>query len=202
MAAVVAVIGVGAAAMAQAASDGFRPSKVIVLEAPQEQFEKRLIWDGKDIDGDGAADFQNPTGKAPRIHDAYGHGWFGASRDGGTRDHEGVDYAGDAGAAAVAPISGYVTRIGQAYDNAPELKYVEISNPALGYEARVFYVRPQVVVGQAVVIGETIGKIADLTRRYPGGMTNHVHLELMDRAGERIDSTTVITARVEMVPVI
>ena len=132
-------------------------------------------------------------------HDAYGHGYFGASRDGGSRHHQGVDYAGVAGQDVVAPISGYVTRIGYAYYGAPNFRYVEISNPALDFEARVFYVDPDVRVGDVVAVGDVIGQLADLTRRYPHGITNHVHLEIRDQTGRRIDATKVIIARVETV---
>src|SRR5512138_3544434 len=31
-------------------------------------------WEGRDIDGDGAPDFANPTGEAPRGHDRFGDG--------------------------------------------------------------------------------------------------------------------------------
>jgi murein DD-endopeptidase MepM/ murein hydrolase activator NlpD len=155
----------------------------------------QLVWEGADIDGDGAADFANPTGKAPRTEDAYGSGAFGASRDGGSRDHEGVDFVADAGQAVVAPISGYVTKIGVAYAGAPELKFVEITNPALKYEARVFYVDPQVEVGDAVRIGRPIGRARTLQNRYAAGMTDHVHLEIQDRRGDRMDATRVITAQ-------
>lgn len=93
------------------------------------------VWKGADIDGDGAADFANPTGAAPRGHDVFGDGEFGARRDGGTRAHEGVDYVASAGQAVHAPMSGYVTKIGFAYAGDTGLKFVEITNPALGYAA-------------------------------------------------------------------
>lgn len=154
----------------------------------------QLAWEGADLDGDGAADFANPTGQAPRDHDAYGSGAFGASRDGGSRDHEGVDFVADAGQTIVAPISGFVTKIGFAYAGAPELKFVEITNPALKYEARVFYVEPEVEVGDAVAIGRPIGRAHTLQQRYPAGMTDHVHLEIQNRGGHRVDATRFITA--------
>jgi murein DD-endopeptidase MepM/ murein hydrolase activator NlpD len=157
--------------------------------------KKVLVWEGADIDGDGGADFVNPTGKSPRDHDAYGYGAFGASRDGGVRDHEGVDYTAAAGQPVVAPISGLVTRIGYAYSDAPELKFVEITNPALGYVARVFYVDPLVAVGDMVRLGHVVGRAHSLQARYPGGMTDHVHMELMGPKGNRFDSGTVLTAR-------
>jgi murein DD-endopeptidase MepM/ murein hydrolase activator NlpD len=161
--------------------------------APAPSFEK--VWEGKDVDGDGVSDFANPTGREARGHDAYGAGEFGARRDGGSRRHEGVDFTARPGQPVGAPISGFVTRIGYAYPGDASLKFVEVTNPALKYAARVFYVNPTVQVGQAVAIGSTIGKARSLQRRYPGGMTDHVHLEIIHRGGRRIDAAKVITAR-------
>lgn len=163
------------------------------LQAPDRPLE--LVWQGADIDRDGAADFANPTGNQTRGHDAYGDGEFGASRDGGSRDHEGVDFVAEPGQAVVAPISGYVTKIGYAYSGDNNLKYVEIANPALRYEARVFYVNPSVAVGDSVHLGAPIGRMHTLQRKYPGGMTDHVHLEIVDKRGRNIDAARVLTAR-------
>lgn len=174
------------------------------LRSPQTETERapstprRLVWVGKDVDGDGAADFVNPTGQAPRTFDAYGSGAFGASRDGGSRPHEGVDYAAVAGQSVVAPMSGFVTKIGYAYGDAPDLRYVEITNPALGYTTRVFYLKPNVEVGQAVGLGKVIGQAESLQARYPGGMTDHVHLEIADQRGHK-DATKFIVAQYEPV---
>jgi hypothetical protein len=167
----------------------------VSAQAPAE----RLVWQGADVDGDGQPDFANPTGHQVRQTDAYGCGDFGASRDGGARRHEGVDFKADAGQPVAAPISGFVTKIGFAYPGDSTLKFVEISNPALHYEARVFYVDPSVQIGQAVHLGAPIGVHHTLEAKYPGGMTDHVHLEIFDTRGERIDATRVITARWEPV---
>src|SRR5262249_20701978 len=131
--------------------------------------------------------------------DAYGCGEFGASRDGGARRHEGVDFKAAADQPVAAPISGFVTKIGFAYPGDSTLKFVEITNPALHYVARVFYVDPSVAVGQAVHLGAPIGVHHSLAAKYPGGMTDHVHLELIDTHGERIDAARVITAHWEPV---
>ncbi len=152
-----------------------------------------LVWKGADIDGDGAPDFANPTGAAPRGHDDFGDGWFGARRDGGSRDHEGVDYTATAGQAVRAPMSGYVTKIGYAYAGDTSLKFVEITNPALNYAARAFYVSPGVEVGQTVRLGQSIGTVESLQGHYPG-ITDHVHLEILDR-GERVNAARLITPR-------
>lgn len=167
--------------------------------APAAEVTYARVWVGEDLDGDGRADFVNPTGHDPRQHDAYGEGEFGATRDGGARRHEGVDYMARAGQQVVAPISGYVTKIGYAYADDGNLKFIEITNPALRISARVFYVNPRVEVGQPVPMGHTIGTAKSLQRKYPGGMTDHVHLEVMDRRGVRIDATRIIKA--EYVPI-
>lgn len=161
--------------------------------APQPALMER-VWAGVDLDGDGRDDFVNPTGREPRGLDAYGEGEFGARRDGGVRRHVGVDYVARAGQTVAAPISGYVTKIGYAYAGDQTLKFVEITNPALRVAARVFYVNPAVQEGQAVAMGRPIGTAKSLQRKYPGGMTDHVHLEVFDRRGVRIDAARIITA--------
>lgn len=153
-----------------------------------------LKWVGKDVDGDGAPDFVNPTGLGQRTSDAYGYGVFGAPRDGGSRPHLGVDFKATAGQTVKAPISGYVTKIGFAYAGDANLKFVEVSNPALHYKARVFYVNPKVDVGDAVHLGQTIATAHTLQDKYPNGMTDHVHLEITNPAGRKVDAARVLTA--------
>ena len=202
LAALVAICATAAAAAPLSQPEG-RATLVTAVEqavataTPPRPTPMQLVWEGADVDGDGRADFANPTGHEPRGHDAYGEGEFGASRDGGQRRHEGVDFRADAGQAVEAPISGYVTKIGYAYPGDQTLKFVEITNPALHYAARVFYVDPQVEVGDAVAVGRLIGTASSLQRKYPGGMTNHVHLEVVDRAKHRIDAAQMIVARYE-----
>ena len=166
-----------------------------MIAKPQRPVRRELVWSGADIDGDGAPDFANPTGAAPRGHDDFGDGEFGARRDGGSRSHEGVDYTAQAGQDVRAPISGYVTKIGYAYSGSSDLKFVEITNPALGYVARAFYVDPGVEVGQSVRLGESIGSVESLQRHYPG-ITDHVHLEVMEPGGERVNAAALIVRKV------
>lgn len=202
--AILAVFGCVAATAAAAAPlsrPDTRQAVVSVVEqavtaqtAPDETPQLVRVWTGADLDGDGRGDFTNPTGHAPREHDSYGQGEFGARRDGGARRHEGVDYEARAGQTVVSPISGYVTKIGFAYAEDQHLKFVEITNPALRVAARVFYVNPKVEVGQPVAMGRPLGTAKSLQRKYPGGMTDHVHLEIIDRRGVRIDAARVITA--------
>ena len=166
--------------------------KRLDAEAPPAPVQRVMVWRGADIDGDGAADFANPTGAAPRGHDDFGDGQFGASRDGGTRQHEGVDYAAVADQPVAAPLSGYVTKIGYAYAGST-LQFVEITNPALGYAARAFYVRPEVELGQTVRLGQPIGRVESLQQRYPG-IVDHVHLEILKR-GDRVNAERLIVSR-------
>jgi hypothetical protein len=154
-------------------------------------------WQGVDLDGDGRADVADPTGRAPRDVDAYGEGRFHASRDGGSRLHEGVDYVAKAGQVVDAPISGYVTKIGYAYPGDEALRFVEIENPALHLQARVFYVDPDVAVGDTVAVGRPIGRAHTLQKKYPGGIVDHVHLEIADRRGRKLDAATMILARTD-----
>ena len=200
----VAALAVGATAAAAAPLAGFPTARraaepAVALAAPEPVLLTRLVWDGADLDGDGRADFANPTGREARGHDAYGGGEFGASRDGGSRRHQGVDYRARPGQPVRAPISGYVTKIGYAYPGDLSLKFVEITNPALKVSARVFYVDPKVEEGQAVEIGRPIGAAHSLQQKYPDGMTNHIHLELVDRRGRHFDAKEVLTARLETV---
>ncbi|MDB5448345.1 MAG: hypothetical protein JWQ97_3662, partial [Phenylobacterium sp.] len=47
--------------------------------------------------------------------------------------------------------------------------------------------------------GDVIGAHHSLEQKYPGGMTDHVHLEIIDTHGARIDATQVITAKLQSV---
>jgi len=158
-----------------------------------------LVWRGADVDGDGQDDFANPTGKDLRGCDAFGCGAFGAGRDEGGRRHEGADFDATAGQTISAPISGFVSKIGFAYPGDSRYHYIQITNPALHYEARVFYVDPDVREGQAVHVGQPIGRDHSLEPRYPG-ITNHVHLEIEKIGGRKLDPTRFIAERMEAVP--
>jgi hypothetical protein len=197
-----ALVSLGAAAAAVHVEvihlQGARLQKANLTAGPAPDHFKvtnRLVWEGADLDGDGQPDIANPTGNAPRQADAYGEGRFHAARDGGEREHEGVDYVATAGQTVEAPISGYVARIGYAYPDDTQLRYVEIDNPALHLTARVFYVDPNVAVGDAVAVGRPIGQAHTLQHRYPLGITDHIHLEIADAKGRKLDAETLIVAR-------
>jgi len=131
-----------------------------------------------------------------RANDSYGSGAFGASR--GSRTHHGIDFecptewgfeVSDAGVLSkleypsgvevVAPASGKVTKLGYPYGDDLSFRYVEVTDSEKRRH-RVFYVEPSVTLGQEVVFGQTpIGVSQDLTKRYPRGMTPHVHYEII-----------------------
>jgi murein DD-endopeptidase MepM/ murein hydrolase activator NlpD len=195
----------GAAVHAQTSGTGPQVPHLDVpaaAAAPAPVLRERTVWIGADLDHDGQPDIADPTGAGPRGSDAYGEGRFHARRDGGEREHEGVDYIAKAGQPVEAPISGFVTRVGFAYPDDQSLKYVEIENPALKLTARVFYVDPEVAVGQSVAVGHEIGHAHSLQRRYPLGITDHVHLELVDRRGRKLDAGKLIVARNEVETVV
>lgn len=145
-----------------------------------------------DVDGDGVEDFANPTHNAIRGLDVYGSGSFGATRDGGRRKHHGVDYIAAPGDWVESPIAGTVTRYGYAYRRQTELRFVEIRNAETGMTARVLYVDATVADGAVVAAGEIIGTAQNLADRYPGGITNHVHVELNDKNGRLLDPATLL----------
>lgn len=151
-----------------------------------------LVATALDVDFDGHADLANPSNGFIRGRDHYGAGGYGAGRDGGRRRHLGVDYVAAPGGPVRAPIAGAVTLIGHAYGRSSGLDFIEIRDEARNLRARVFYVSPRVSVGQVLVAGDPIGVAQDLTVRYPAGITNHVHVELMNAQGRHIDPSTLL----------
>ena len=124
------------------------------------------------------ATLANPTGHDLRGEDAYGAGFFGASRAAGARRHRGADYVAEPGEIVRAPIAGVVQRIGFAYRGDQRYRYVELADANTGRDVRVLYVGPLVQLGAIVEAGDPIGRAQDLSARYPRGITNHVHVEL------------------------
>lgn len=147
-----------------------------------------------DLDGDGVADLANPTGHAVRGEDTYGSGAYGASRSGGRRRHRGADYVAEPGELVHAPIAGQVTRTGFAYRNDERYSFVELQDHAQGRTVRVLYVGPDIAIGDVVQAGDPIGRAQDLSMRYPRGITNHVHVEMRDSPGFRVDPSDLIPA--------
>ncbi|MGD9968649.1 MAG: peptidoglycan DD-metalloendopeptidase family protein [Hyphomonadaceae bacterium] len=140
-----------------------------------------------------APDLVNPTGHSLRGEDVYGAGAFGASRGGGSRRHRGADYVAEPGEVVRAPITGVVQRIGFAYRGDERYRYVELTSEDQTRDVRVLYVGPLVELGAVVRAGEPIGRAQDLSRRYPRGITNHVHVEMREN-GALADPADVLPA--------
>ncbi|MDE0035306.1 MAG: M23 family metallopeptidase, partial [Deltaproteobacteria bacterium] len=133
----------------------------------------------------------------PRVRekDGYGVGDFLAPRAltdkagnvVGTRYHGGVDYVAKPGEPIFSPVNGKVIRVTNAYkkDNHG-LKAIVIEQS--GYEFRVLYVepRPELKVGSSVTGGTRIGTAQNLSTKFKQGMTNHVHLTIIDSSGKRV----------------
>ena len=135
----------------------------------------------------------NPSGGVIRQQDGFGDGNFGASRDGGTRDHAGIDITTVVGQDIVAPLSGTAVNFVGATSGIPMLE-ITPDTPILGVERiRILYVdMPQGVAEWTpyrVNAGDNIGTAADLPALgYPQGITPHIHVEVFS-GGQRVDPT-------------
>lgn len=107
--------------------------------------------------------------------DGYGSGSFLASRDGGSRQHHGIDVVTAVNEPVYSPISGTVTRLAYPYADDTSYKGLVIENS--GILVKLFYVSPTVTPGTTVKAGQQIGTAQNLNRRYPG-ITNHIHVEV------------------------
>jgi len=120
--------------------------------------------------------------------DPWGSGEFGAPR--GVRSHKGVDWLCYPGTRIGAPVGGTVTKLGYPYKDDLSYRYVEITD-RYGRRWRLFYVFPDVEVGQVVNRGKIVGESQDISARYRdpkrAPMQNHVHLEVLQRDGEPIN---------------
>src|SRR3990172_2757499 len=118
--------------------------------------------------------------------DSWGAGNFGASRDGGSRHHKGLDFLTVAGDDIVSPIDGRVSRLGIAYDNSV-LGSIWIDGlfEYAMWRAHLLYVKPEIAVGMTVKAGDALGFAQDVAiywkarePEHSGDMKNHIHLEL------------------------
>ena len=132
----------------------------------------------------------NPILEAAKIrNDAAGLGGFGASRDGGSRRHKGLDLISNPKGVVASPVSGEITKLGYPYNGDFKYRYVQIRDNR-GNEHRLFYVDPEGVleVGSTVEKGSPIGIAQDVSEKFPGrGMKPHVHYEIKDSRGAFID---------------
>lgn len=118
--------------------------------------------------------------------DPQGCGYFGAKR--GTRAHNGIDIIFTPGEDVLSPISGTISR--HPFPYASDLSYtgVEIKNSK--YRVMLFYVANQLPIGTKVSVGQKIATAQNIAKKYGGGMTNHVHIEVYDLKGNLLNPET------------
>lgn len=116
--------------------------------------------------------------------DPKGCGGFHASRGG--REHGGLDFVVTEGQDVFSPIAGKVTRFPYPYADDTKYKGIEIINET--QKVKMFYVLATAKIGDTVRAGQKIASAQDISKKYGGGMTNHVHFEMYEH-GKRIDPT-------------
>jgi murein DD-endopeptidase MepM/ murein hydrolase activator NlpD len=108
-----------------------------------------------------------------RGQDSQGFGYFGASRSGGARKHEGIDFVCTPGEAVYSPVTGTLQRYSDPYGDG-RFGGVFIVGDQLS--VKMFYLSPLVPVGAKVRRGQQIGTAQQISKKYPG-ITEHIHLE-------------------------
>lgn len=114
-----------------------------------------------------------PIIPATRGRDKQGAGYFGASRDGGSRRHNGVDFVATPGDSWRSLSVGVVTKIGYPYSHDLSFRYVQVTDDH-DIDVRYFYVDPEVHEGQSINVGDILGTVQRLPYE---GITQHVHVE-------------------------
>ena len=112
--------------------------------------------------------------------DAWGSGEFGASRDGGTRPHLGVDYVVSEGDTIYAPFDMEIYSTSRPYSDSTTFTGIKYNTQVNGvdFNGRMWYFIPYPnIIGSVVTKGEPIGVAQSLQPRYPG-ITDHIHLQL------------------------
>lgn len=129
-------------------------------------------------------------------NDTDGNGWYGASRNGGRRQHKGVDVTANApGDPVFAPINGVVEKHGWTDDNLTHpIVNIRGTGTHNGLKFRLFYVDPGTLSqGTAVSAGDQVGTYKDVQAAYPGrkDMKHHVHVETL-YDGKHIDPALIL----------
>ena len=119
--------------------------------------------------------------------DSWGSGNFGASRDGGSRRHDGLDCITVPGDAIVSPVRGTVVHIGIAYPGST-LGSVHIEGDVewTGWRLEILYLLPDPGLGgRYVMAADRLGDAQDVTGywrakdpTHPGEMRNHIHMRI------------------------
>ncbi len=106
-----------------------------------------------------------------RKKDEHGSGQFLASRDGGTRQHLGIDIRTYPGQLVYAPISGKLTAF--MYNG---MHAFSIENDT--YKITVLYLMLAPRKTGNVIRGQWVAKAANIKPTYGEGITNHVHVSV------------------------
>jgi hypothetical protein len=124
--------------------------------------------------------------------DSFGAGHYGASRAGGTRLHNGIDYYNSVGDDLLwsLPKPGVVTKFGYPYADDLSYRYVRIEtteDDGEVFDHEFFYVEPDAALSLGMVVeeGHVIGQFQGLGSRYHG-IPNHVHYQIRHN-GKHID---------------
>ena len=130
----------------------------------------------------------SPTPSGRIAPDVGGGRWYNASRDSGTRSHDGIDFEAAPGSPVLAVHDGVVTFVGDSYrkkinPGEPTYRYFEVTTGD-GHVTRTHYVDHSVKVGDRVRAAEQIGVAQDITQRYPDG-PYHVHFEMRNSGKPR-----------------
>lgn len=92
------------------------------------------------------------------------------------------------------PIEGIINRVAYPYADDSRYSGLEItgSGPHEGYTIKIFYLLPG-AVGKAVKKGDVVGVAQSISKKYGGGMQDHIHLELRHK-GELLDPWPLLQA--------
>lgn len=118
-----------------------------------------------------------------RGHDDFGSGAFLASRDGGEREHNGLDIITVPGEEIFCPVDGVLTRYSYPYGIESGLAGYQIDTDQ--YLIKLWYLAPNRPEGITVKKGEVIGFAQSLQGRFPG-ITEHVHIEVWDKTKNNV----------------
>jgi hypothetical protein len=122
--------------------------------------------------------FFSTYGKILKKHsirsDSQGDGNYMASR--GSRDHKGIDLLCEPGEKVTSPYFGTITREFNAYANDNDYKGLELETAKARY--KIMYLKPKPgIVGKKVFPGQKIGVCDDISKKYSGAMSPHLHVE-------------------------
>lgn len=117
----------------------------------------------------------------------YGCGNYGASRDNGTRTHNGQDYLVTKGQQVFSPITGKIVRVAYPYSDDLQWKGFVIENES--YYIKTYYCELlSNMVGQTVSKGTYIAVAQNIAEKYPG-IPPHIHVEVYKKNGDTLIST-------------